>query len=237
MTSAASVHADHLSHRFPGTDWLFEDVTFRLTPGEITCVTGPSGCGKSTLLSLLAGWQEPTTGEVRRDGIHRVGWVFQNPHGVPHRTAVDHVAFPFLQRGLNRRHADGQARVVLDRFGLGAVGDREFSALSGGEAQRLMLARAVAAAPDLLLVDEPTAQLDRVMAASVQTTLASLAQADTIVVIATHDPDVRAQATQVIDLARAHTDPGRSATAQPRLVPGGDMPAEPPTRRVREDGR
>ena len=209
MSGPASVRVEHLAHRFPGTDWLFEDVNFCLRPGEITCLTGPSGCGKSTLLSLLAGWESPSAGVVRREGVKRVGWVFQNPYGVAHRTAADHVAFPLLQRGMTRQTANTAAKQLLTRFGLATVADQEFAALSGGEAQRLMLARAIATAPDLLLVDEPTAQLDRAMAASVVATLASLAQTDVIVVIATHDPQVRAQASQVIDLSAAHPQAGQ----------------------------
>jgi len=198
------VQADGVAHRFPGTDWLFEDLNFQLTPGQVTAVIGPSGCGKSTLLAILAGWEPPTKGSVARHDVGRVAWVFQNPHGVAHRCALDHVSFPFLTQGLTRRQADEAARKVLAQFGLADVADRDFSALSGGEAQRLMLARAVASAPDLLLVDEPTAQLDRVMAAGVTATLSGLARGDAIVVIATHDADVWAQAGVVIDLGAAH---------------------------------
>lgn len=198
---APSVVAEHLAHRFPGTGWLFEDVSFTLSPGRLIAVTGPSGCGKSTLLSLIAGWETPVRGVVRRADVAKIGWVFQNPHGVAHRTALDHVCFPLVARGLTRRAADAQAWTILGQFGLQSAAGRDFAALSGGEAQRLMLARAVAAAPDLLLVDEPTAQLDRTMAASVTATLAGLTRADMIVVIATHDADIRSQAADVIDLA------------------------------------
>lgn len=199
--------ADGLAHRFAGTGWLFRGLTFSLAPGQVTAVTGPSGCGKSTLLSILAGWERPVEGRVTTQGVKKIAWVFQNPHGVARRSAVDHVAFPYLTRGRSRAQADRLARAVLDRFDLGQVADRDFGALSGGEAQRLMLARAVASAPDMLLVDEPTAQLDRTMALSVTATLSGLAQIDSaddamIVVIATHDADVTAQAGQVIPLAQ-----------------------------------
>ncbi|MCL2783974.1 MAG: ATP-binding cassette domain-containing protein [Propionibacteriaceae bacterium] len=208
MTDQVCVTAENLGHRFPGTDWLFSDLNFSLNPGEVICVTGPSGSGKSTLLSLLAGWEKPTSGAVHRTGVERVQWVFQNPYGVPHRSVADHVGFPLLQQGLSRLDADTKARDLLARFGLGATADREFSALSGGEAQRLMLARALAVSPDLLLVDEPTAQLDRVMAASVAKTLTHLAQEDVIVVIASHDTDVVSQASYLIDLGVTHAEVG-----------------------------
>ena len=193
-----------LGHRFPGAPFLFRSLDFTLRPGELTGLCGPSGSGKSTLLSILAGWVTPTAGRVEFAGIDRTGWVFQNPYGVPRRTAVDHVRLPMLAAGWRRRDAEARAGEVLATFNLGHVAEQPFRDLSGGEAQRLMLARAVCAAPDLLLVDEPTAQLDRDTAATVNDTLGAVAQEGTVVVIATHDPRTRAVCTEVIDLAAAH---------------------------------
>ena len=196
-----SVAGRGLAHEFPGTRRLFAGLDLDLAPGEVVAVVGPSGSGKSTLLSILAGWVAPVEGTLSRDGIGHTGWVFQNPHGVPRRTALDHVALPLLARGRRRRGADAEARTIMDRFGLLEAADRPFRALSGGEAQRLMLARAVATACDLLLVDEPTAQLDLGTAATVNAVLANIAQDDTIVVVATHDPHTRDACTRVVDLA------------------------------------
>jgi len=190
-----------LAHEFPGTRLLFTGLDLALSPGEVIAVVGPSGSGKSTLLSLLAGWVTPLAGAVTRTGIDHMGWVFQNPHGVPRRTALDHVVLPLLARDLTRRAAECEAMAIMGRFGLGEIGDRPFMALSGGEAQRLMLARAVATACDLLLVDEPTAQLDMATAATVNQVLANIAHDDTIVVVATHDPHTRDACTRVINLA------------------------------------
>ncbi|MCL2483285.1 MAG: ATP-binding cassette domain-containing protein [Propionibacteriaceae bacterium] len=161
---------------------------------------GPSGCGKSTLLTLIAGWERPQRGKVTSAGVNSVVWVFQNPHGVPHRTALDHVAFPFLAKGDSRRVASQKGLEVMQRFGLEPVAWRPFSALSGGEAQRLMLARALAVGPDVLLVDEPTAQLDRHAAASVNDNLRLVASSGAIVVVATHDPGTRRVCDSLIDL-------------------------------------
>lgn len=197
------VHAQGLRHRFPGAADLFSDLSFEMSAGEVVGICGPSGCGKSTLLSILAGWQQPTEGRLDMVGITRTGWVFQNPHGVPGRTALDHVTFPLLTQGLTRRAAEQQAMQAMARFNLDQVHDRPFRALSGGEAQRLMLARSVCAAPDLLLVDEPTAQLDLTTGSTVNKALGNIAQEGTIVVIATHDPDTRAICMWVIDLAFA----------------------------------
>ena len=200
-----------LGHRFPGTATLFAGLDFELRPGQIIGLCGPSGSGKSTLLSILAGWVTPAEGRVEMTGVERTGWVFQNPYGVPGRSALDHVCLPLLARGQSRPDAARRAAEVLTAFRLAKVADQPFRELSGGEAQRLMLARAVCSAPDLLLVDEPTAQLDISTAATVNETLGAVAQDGTIVVIATHDPHTRDACTQVIDLAARVLHDGRVA--------------------------
>ncbi|MFF2623617.1 ATP-binding cassette domain-containing protein [Oerskovia jenensis] len=230
-TGAPEVRAEGLGHRFAGTQMLFEDLSFTIGPGEVVGVCGPSGCGKSTLLSILAGWETPTTGTLTTAGIARTGWVFQNPYGVPRRSALDHVAFPLLTQGASRAQAQEEALRVMRLFNLEVTADRPFAALSGGEAQRLMLARAVCTAPDLLLVDEPTAQLDIHTAATVNETLGHIAEAGSIVVIATHDPDTRAACTRVIDmldLARHHP-PGRPTDDRAGSSAPRRSPARPPS--------
>lgn len=168
------VVVEGLAHRFPGTDLLFEHLDFVAEPGSTIAVCGPSGCGKSTLLSILAGWEKPYAGTVTREGVNRVGWVFQNPYGVAERTALDHVVFPLLAKGMRRKEAELKALEAMGLFDLEYAADRRFSDLSGGEAQRLMLARAVCSKPDMLLVDEPTAQLDTRTAHSVSHVLNNL---------------------------------------------------------------
>ncbi|RDV44358.1 ABC transporter ATP-binding protein [Leifsonia sp. ku-ls] len=181
---------------------LFDPVSHTFAAGRVTGIVGPSGCGKSTLLGIVAGMIRPTSGRVERT-VARCAWVFQNPHGVAPRRVLDHVSLPILARGAGRRQADARARALLRNFGLEERAEATFGALSGGEAQRLMLARAVASQPDLLLVDEPTAQLDRAMAAHVNVTLGHLASGGAAVVIATHDPATRDACDEVIDLASA----------------------------------
>jgi ABC-type lipoprotein export system ATPase subunit len=195
-----SVTMKGVSHRFPGTPELFSGLDAVLRPGEVYAVTGPSGCGKSTLLGLIAGWITPTGGSIVRENVRRVRWVFQNPHGIAHRSAVDHVVTPLLARGRRRRDALSDALALLGDVGLGARAGSEFRHLSGGEAQRLMLARALAGEPDLLLVDEPTAQLDPRTAAEVTGVLTTLAGRSAVVVIATHDARVSAACTEGIEL-------------------------------------
>lgn len=180
-----------VGHRFLDGPWLFRDISETFEPGTTTALTGPSGSGKSTMLAILAGWTSPAEGTVSVPSHERTAWVFQNPHGSPRRTARDHVALPLLARRKSPSQADAEALEILDTFGLASRADSQFRELSGGEAQRLMLARAVASEPLLMLVDEPTAQLDPVTAATVNQTLASTATRGATVVIATHDPATR----------------------------------------------
>ena len=190
-----------VGHRYPSGRTLFRGLTTTFVAGRSCAVVGPSGSGKSTLLSLLTGETTPTEGRVVRPDALTTAWVFQNPFGVPRRSALDHVVLPFLAAGLRRGAAEEEAVTLLHEFGLSAVAGEQFRRLSGGEAQRLMLARAVAARPDLLLVDEPTAQLDRGTAESVNAALAQLSDRGCIVVVATHDAATRASCSTVLDLA------------------------------------
>nr|WP_055427854.1 ATP-binding cassette domain-containing protein [Bifidobacterium aesculapii] len=179
---------------------LFRHLTVTLLPRHVYALTGPSGSGKSTLLSIIAGWTTPARGTVERFGCNRVNWVLQNPHGVARRTAIDHVSLPFIARGERRTQAEAHARELLDAFGLESLAGKRFRDLSGGEAQRLMLARGVASGADLMLVDEPTAQLDLNTAATVNARLHALSLGGAIVVVATHDPRTRDACTDLIDL-------------------------------------
>lgn len=195
------VTVDRLGHQFEGQPWLFRKLSIKLRPSRVYALTGPSGSGKSTLLGILAGWVSPTEGTVERVDITRVGWVFQSPHGVPRRRVLDHAALPLLAQGLSVEKAQAQALVLLERFGLLSRAQNEYRDLSGGEAQRLMLARALAASPDLILVDEPTAQLDSSTARTVSGVISKLADKKRIVIVATHDPATRDACTDQIDLS------------------------------------
>lgn len=190
-----------VGHRFPGCPPLFEDLTADLGPGHVYALSGPSGSGKSTLLGIIAGWIPPTSGSIAREGISGIQWVFQSPHGVAGRTALDHVSLPFLARGLSRADADTAAHTLLQDMGIAHLASGAFRHLSGGEGQRLMIARALATNPDLLLLDEPTAALDHRTAQEVVDVVAALAQRDCIVVIATHDPRVQERCTDRLSLA------------------------------------
>lgn len=196
---------DKVGHRFDTQPWLFQELTINLVPGEVYALTGPSGSGKSTLLGILAGWIEPAAGAVHRNEISTMNWVFQSPHGVAKRSVLDHVALPAIARGSDHHQARKQALGLLERFGLDHRVAARYQDLSGGEAQRLMLARAVATRSHLMLVDEPTAQLDPITGRSVASAITNLADADTIVVVATHDAHTRDACSQLIDLGDAAT--------------------------------
>lgn len=194
------IQLSDLGHKFTQSAWLFRHLSARLETDRVYAVVGPSGSGKSTLLSILADWVRPAEGTVVRKGITTVSWVFQNPHGVARRTALDHVRLPFLARGLPLDESEQEAARLIEMFGLAKVAHQRFSALSGGEAQRLMLARGIASDPDLLLIDEPTAQLDTATSKEVNSSIARLQRPGMIVVIATHDQQTRDFCTDVLDL-------------------------------------
>lgn len=201
-----SVTLTNVGHHFPSGPWLFRGLNAHVTPGDVTALVGPSGSGKSTMLALIADWITPTEGSIsienKPNGAPaKLNWVFQNPHGVPRRSAIDHVIVPLLGQGMPIDEATATAQGLLADFALSHVADRAFATLSGGEGQRLMLARALACAPDVLLVDEPTAQLDQRTAHQVSDTLTALHQRGIAVIIATHDAAVRDQCSSVIDLA------------------------------------
>jgi ABC-type lipoprotein export system ATPase subunit len=196
------VDIEDVGHQFDRGPFLFRQLSGVLHENSLYAVVGPSGCGKTTLLSILAGWLQPSAGRVRMRGISRIQWVFQNPYGIARRSAVDHVLLPLRAGGATRLEAERAAEQLFEDFGLASVSERAYADLSGGEAQRLMLARALAGGPDLLLVDEPTAQLDLRTGAAVSRTLSSLSMRRCIVVIATHDPNAMAACDHVLDLTR-----------------------------------
>jgi putative ABC transport system ATP-binding protein len=183
--------------------------------GEIVAVMGPSGSGKSTLLHCLAGIFLPDSGEVWFDGrrldtrteaertrLRRTafGFVFQFGNLVPELTAADNVALPLLLKREGRKAAAyQQAAQWLDRLGLGDKGARRTGELSGGEAQRVAVARALALGPRLLFADEPTGSLDSLTGEKVMKLLTSLAREQRItMVLVTHDVRVAAYADREV---------------------------------------
>lgn len=197
------VMLESVGHQFDAGPWLFRDLTTSLHDGTIVGVMGPSGSGKSTLLALLADLFAPTEGTIERDRSGRLTWVPQHPHGVPRRSVRDHVALPLLAHGNSVHAAEEEADRLLELFHLDHRSNADFATLSGGEGQRLMLARALATEPAVLLIDEPTAQLDRVTASTVNQVIRALARPGLVTVIATHDAATRDSCDVILDLSGA----------------------------------
>jgi putative ABC transport system ATP-binding protein len=182
--------------------------------GEMLAVMGPSGSGKSTLLHCLAGILRPSAGEVwfggrridtlgetersalRRD---RFGFVFQSGQLVPELSAVENVALPLLLGGMRRASALAQARPWFGRLGLDGLEGRRSGELSGGQAQRVALARGLITRPDVLFADEPTGSLDSLTGEQVMGLLTAAArdQGSTVILV-THEPRVAAYARREV---------------------------------------
>ncbi len=189
-------------------------ATIAVQPGEILAVMGPSGSGKSTLLHCLAGILVPDQGEVwfagqrldtlgenRRSDLRRdrFGFVFQSGQLVPELTAEENVALPLLLSGTRRKLALAQARPWFGRLGLGGLEDRRSGELSGGQAQRVALARGLVAQPEVLFADEPTGSLDSVSGEQVMSLLTRAARDHgTTVILVTHDARVAAYADREV---------------------------------------
>ena len=204
------------------------NVTVR--PAEIFAIMGPSGSGKSTLLHCLAGIFTPDLGDVLFDGqvvnamteadrtkLRRTafGFVFQFGQLVPELTAADNVALPLLLNRTRRKVAYKTADTWLDKLGVGDKGGRRTGELSGGEAQRVAVARALALAPKVIFADEPTGSLDSLTGEKVMDLLTDLAREQgATVVIVTHDARVAAYAERV-------------ATVRDGIVFSVDLPAVP----------
>lgn len=192
-----------VTFHYPGKPPILPGIDLELRPGELLGLIGPSGSGKSTLLSLLGGHITPTGGKIQARGVERRVWVTQNPLGPARRTALEQLALPQLAAGRRRSEVEKSAHSLLSRFDLEHVAHSEFRHLSGGEAQRVSLARAIAADPDLLLADEPTAQLDPRTARTIRRIVRELVSPHRLVVLATHDMALAEQCDRVIDLGAA----------------------------------
>jgi putative ABC transport system ATP-binding protein len=199
---------------------VLRQINLTIGPREFVAVMGPSGSGKTTLLGLLAGLDQPTRGTVRLDGAdlgrlsedaraqlraEKVGFVFQTFQLMPTLTALENVLVPIELRGRsagNGKEARARAQRLLERVGLGERLDHYPAQLSGGEQQRVGIARAFAAEPRVLFADEPTGSLDAETGRAVIDLLVELnREAGTTLVLVTHDPALAARARRVIRLA------------------------------------
>ena len=211
--SGALLAAEAVTKAFGATPAL-RGATMSMQAGEIVAVMGPSGSGKSTLLHALAGILTPDTGAVWYDGrrldtlsdpertrLRRTefGFVFQFGQLVPELTAEDNVALPLLLCGTRRGEAYRRARAWFSRLGIDGLQSRRTGELSGGQAQRVAIGRALVGEPKVLFADEPTGSLDSLTGEHVMDLLTATAQAaGTAVLLVTHDPRIAAHADREI---------------------------------------
>jgi cell division transport system ATP-binding protein len=196
-----------VSKRYPGGQEALRGVSFSVEPGEMVAVTGHSGAGKSTLLKLMAAIELPSSGNVLVYGQNtralrpaalpylrrKFGLVFQDHKLLFDRNVTDNVLLPLQIAGFDAREARRRVRAALDKVGL--LGKEKVMpvALSGGEQQRLCIARAVVHRPAVLLADEPTGNLDEAAAADIVELFRSFNQVGVSVVVSTHDRAVQAR--------------------------------------------
>lgn len=201
---------DGLRYRYPGArEWVVEHLSLTVDDGEAVALVGPSGSGKSTVLALIGGLVHPQVGSVTHRSVGdvvpatsksvRVAWVLQSVNLLPRRSVLDNVALPRLARGDSRSAARDHALRYLKAVDLEEFSERQARTLSGGQAQRVGVARALVDEPDVILADEPTANLDPATAREVAKLLFSSA-IDRTLIIATHDVAIAKLADRVIDL-------------------------------------
>jgi putative ABC transport system ATP-binding protein len=190
------------------------DITVR--DGEFVAIMGPSGCGKSTLLNLLGGLDQPTSGSVLLDGNdldtygeeqltalrrRRLGYIFQRHDLFPILTAGENVEFPMLLGGVPPAERRARAEQLLDLVGLGEKASHLPEELSGGEQQRVGIARALANTASILLADEPTGNLDSTTSEDTIDSLVTVKKANNLTLImVTHDPEVADRADRILYL-------------------------------------
>jgi cell division transport system ATP-binding protein len=195
------IQFDNVSKRYPGGFEALSNVSFHLEPGSMTFLTGHSGAGKSTLLKLIAVIENATSGHVFVDGQNvarlgrrgipflrrKIGFIFQDHHLLFDRTVFDNVALPLVIAGYRSEEIGRRVRAALDKVGLLEKERLYPITLSGGEQQRVGIARAVVNRPLLLLADEPTGNLDPELSREVIKLFALFNRVGVSVLIASHD--------------------------------------------------
>lgn len=216
--SAPLVELRDITRSFPGPPEVqaLKGVNLSVFAGDYLSIVGPSGSGKSTMLNILGLLDKPSVGEYRLSGAltvdlsdddraavraTSVGFVFQAFHLMPHRSVFDNVLMPMLYSGVPREEREDRARSALDRVGLNHRIDFLPGLLSGGEKQRVAVARAVVSSPRLLLADEPTGNLDVQTSREVMGLFEELNADGLTLIVITHDPAVAERAARTIRIA------------------------------------
>ncbi|MDE3274339.1 cell division ATP-binding protein FtsE [Pseudoalteromonas sp. SSM20] len=192
---------EQVSKTYPGGHKAIEKVSFHLQPGELAFLTGHSGAGKSTLLKLISLMERPSAGEVFINGVclnkvtakqvpfvrRDIGVIFQNHRLLDRYSVFDNVALPLIIAGSHRRDIEKRVHGALDKVGLLNKARCAPETLSGGEQQRVGIARAIVNSPPILLADEPTGNLDPELSVEILKLFEDFNQHGTTVLIATHD--------------------------------------------------
>jgi ABC-type Fe3+/spermidine/putrescine transport system ATPase subunit len=241
--------------KYFGATPAVDDVSLDVNQGEIVCLLGPSGCGKTTLLRLIAGLETPDGGTIRFAGqdvagvpVHQrnFGLMFQDYALFPHKNVAQNVAFGLQMADLDRQAIEERVRQVLALVGLADLGEREIGALSGGEQQRVALARSLAPSPRLLLLDEPLGSLDRALRERLMNELRTiLNRVGVTAITVTHDQQEAfaladkivvmqaGRALQVGPPEEVYRHPASAAVARflglTNLLEGHLQPTDPPT--------
>ncbi|WP_106477105.1 ABC transporter ATP-binding protein [Phytohalomonas tamaricis] len=199
---------------------VLDQLSLEVRAGERVAIVGTSGSGKTTLLNLLGGLDSPSSGDVRIAGKsllglsetakgtfrnRHIGFVYQFHHLLAEFTAIENVAMPLIIRGQTRAQAKVRAVELLGQVGMQARGEHKPGELSGGERQRVAIARALVTDPSLVLMDEPTGNLDQTTAANILRLMDGIAEnSKSAFVIVTHDPALAAHQDRIL-----HLDNGR----------------------------
>ena len=225
---SALVSARRLTRTFvmpAGPVHALREVSLDVVPTDYLAIRGPSGCGKSTLLHLLGCVDTPTSGELRFEGrpveglpdaarsairLLGIGFVFQRFFLLPMLTARENVEVPLAEAGVARGERRLLTSELLEYVGLAHRADHRPSQLSGGEAQRVAVARALANRPRLLLADEPNGELDRATGEQIAALLDRVHADGTAVVVVTHDPEIGARARRTLMMRDGRIEDGAS---------------------------
>ncbi|SMF29149.1 putative ABC transport system ATP-binding protein [Alteromonadaceae bacterium Bs31] len=203
-------------HQGDATITGLDHVSIEIESGEFVCLSGPSGSGKTTLLNAMGGLDTPDSGEITLAGqpvhslsksalaemrLHNIGFVFQAYNLVPVLSASENIEFVMQVQGVDKKERAKRVSETLEEVGLAGLGDRLPAQLSGGQQQRVAVARAIACSPELVLADEPTANLDSKTADQLMALFEQLNETRKVTfVIATHDQRVMAHCKRLVRL-------------------------------------